>query len=149
TALLINASSRRAPERDGFEKRIAEHTVGRGGAIQVTHALVEALRFRKPGREGGLAHALDHGREGAAGEALDELRAARVDVHHARRDAHRVEARLDEKRIQLAADERVAARTALQLDLAVDRLARSRALRMKVRGAVVAFDHGDGAAWTQ
>ena len=55
-------------------------------------------------------------------------------------------ARLDQQRIEFPPDHGVAAGSALQLDLALDRLARGVAVGMEVGRAVVSFDDGDGAA---
>jgi hypothetical protein len=132
-----------------LEERVAEHAVGLGRPVQVLHARIEHAGIDQAGRDGGFADALDHRGERLPGEAVDELGPARVDVHHAGRDADRVEACVPQERIELPADERVATRHPLQLDQAVDRLLGRGAVGMKVGRSVVALDHGDGAAGTE
>jgi hypothetical protein len=54
-----------------------------------------------------------------------------------------------QQRVEPAADQRVAARRALQVDEALDRLVCGSAVGVEVRRAVVALDDGDGAARLQ
>jgi hypothetical protein len=57
-----------------------------------------------------------------------------------------LEARSEQQRIDLAADQRVATGLALERDLALDRLAGGGAVGMEVRRPVIALDHRDRAA---
>jgi hypothetical protein len=117
--------------------------------VQVPHARIECLGPDQAGRDGGFADAVDHRGERPPGETVDQIGTARVDVHHPRRDADRFEACLPQQGIDLSADERIATRLPLQLDLAVDRRLGRCAVRVEVGGSVVALDHGDRAAWPE
>jgi len=71
---------------------------------------------------------------------------APVDVDHPRLDADVRQAGGAEQRVQPPADQRVAAGGGLELHLRVDRGARRGALGVEVGRAVIALDHGHGAA---
>src|SRR5260370_26494304 len=88
---------------------------------------------------GGSANALDHRRERPLGEPLDKVGPARIDVDHARRDTDLVESRLDQQRVDLPADQRVATRFALQLAKTIDRRLGGGAERMVVGRSSIAF----------
>ena len=103
-------------------------------------ALIEVGGRREPGCERGLPDALDHGGESFLREAVDEAGPARVDVDHAGRDPHAVQAGGAQQGIELAADQGVAAGARLQFHLAADGAVGGGAVGMEERRAVVALD---------
>ena len=134
------------PGPNALEERVGEDTVVLGGAVQCLDTGVEAGCVRKPGGECGLADSGDHRGKGFPDEAVDEVASARVDIDHAGRDAHRLEARPDHQRVDLPADEGVPAGPGLQLDLALDRRARGGVVGVEEGRPVVALDDSDGPA---
>jgi hypothetical protein len=70
----------------------------------------------EPRRNRGPANALDHGGESLSGETIDQIRSARIHIHHPGEDADRVETRRDHQRVKPRADQRVASGLPLQRD---------------------------------
>src|SRR5262249_35868288 len=101
------------------------------------------------GPERARANAFDHRGEGVPGKPFDQLRAARINVDRPRRHGDPLKARLEEKRIQSAPDQRVSPRPRLKLDQALDDLSRVGAVGVEMGRAVITLDHGHGAARPQ
>ena len=72
-----------------------------------------------------------------------------VDVDHAGGDVDRVETRGHHERMQLAADQRVAAGRLLEPDLALDRRMRGGAVGVEAGRSMIALDDGDAATGAQ
>jgi len=127
-----------SPHAGALEERVAEHAVRLGRAPQPRGTARPRRRVNEPGGQGLVAHALHHGGERVPREALDPLRATRVDITHLRRHPHVPQPRLREQREELPAYERVASRPRLERDEAVDRPARVRVVEADEGRAVVA-----------
>jgi hypothetical protein len=131
---------------DALEECIAEHAVGLGRSVEMSDARIEAFRRNKTRRYRRLANALDHRGERLPRETVDQVRSARIHVRHPRRDTDRIETRLDQQRVELSADQRVAAGLPLQLNLALDCRTGGGAIGMEAARPVIALDNGDCAA---
>src|SRR6266516_7579738 len=146
--LLRRAGSRRGPCRvygEGLEERIVEGPAVVGGPAQVGDSLVPAGLADEVGRKRVVPDGFDHGRERVAGEAADEGRAGLVRVYRPRADNDIAVSGVGEQRLQLPAEQRVAAGGGLEPDQAVDRRAGMSAVRVEEGRPMVALDHRDSA----
>src|ERR1039458_665873 len=120
-----------------LEERVAERPVGLRGPVQVLDPRRPARRVHQPLADSLLADPLDHGGEGLAREAIDQRRPGRIGVDHAGRNRDIAIAGLHQQRIQLAPDERIAARLPLQIDQALDGPAGMHSVRGGVDRALI------------
>jgi hypothetical protein len=86
-----------------------EGPAGVGGAAQVGDAVLPMGRLGEAGGQRALPHRLDHGDEGVAGEPLDDRWPVCVGVHRAGLYRDVPVAGFGKQRLQLPADQRVAA----------------------------------------
>src|SRR6202040_891410 len=132
-----------------LEERVTENAVRFHRSVEISNTRVERRGIAEAGRDRGVADAFDHGGEGLPGDAVDEVGPARIDVHQGWKDVTGIQAGCDHEWIELPADEGVAARPPLQLDLTPDGQVGRAAVGVEAGRSVVTLDDGQGAAGPQ
>src|SRR5438270_4822087 len=132
-----------------LKERVAKYSIRLRRQLEAFQTGVEFILGKKVLRDRSLAHVRDHCSECLSRETVDQLRVTAVDVNEPRCHLHVVEASCLEQRIELPANQGVAAGPLLELDQAANRGFCRAALRMEICRPVVAFDHSDRAARPQ
>lgn len=129
---------------DPAEEAVVEGSARFGAPPQGGNGSLPPFRRHHAAAQHGIFHTLHHGSEGGQREAGDQLWTACIRIDEQRVNAYPAKPRLNKQRVELTADQRVAARPSLQLDEAGDGGAGILAIWVKVRRSVISLDHGDG-----
>src|SRR6188474_2480975 len=127
------AGQARSVSPNALEERIAEDAVVLRRSVERANARVERGWIDDLRLDRRRAHSLNHRGEGSPRETIHQVRTARVDVDHARRDTNVREARARQQRIHLPTDQGISSGATLQFHLAVDRLLSHVAARVEER----------------